>query len=79
MEFINNRADSGGSAVFATDLGRCDWLGDVESDSTTFIFNPKNTTNSPFNLTYVAFTTVCCEYVDQVCNTDMKPIDVSSV
>ncbi|XP_065897695.1 uncharacterized protein [Dysidea avara] len=63
VEFINNRADSGGSAVFATDLGRCDWLGDVESDSTTFIFNPKNTTNSPFNLTSDLPDTMQCPFL----------------
>ena len=60
IEFINNFADSGGSAIFATDLGRCDWLGDVESDPSLFIFNPRNTTNSPFTLMYVACTFTVC-------------------
>ena len=55
VEFVNNLADSGGSAIFANDLNRCKWLGNAEAElsETTFIFNPKNENDSPFNLTYV--------------------------
>ncbi|XP_065897690.1 uncharacterized protein [Dysidea avara] len=51
VEFVNNHADSGGSAIFTNDLDRCKWLGNAESNATTFIFNPINETGSPFNLT----------------------------
>ena len=53
IEFVNNHADSGGSAIFANDLGRCQWLNIPDLARDTYIFNPPEGTNTPFNLTYV--------------------------
>lgn len=53
IEFVNNVADSGGSAIFTNDLGRCQWLNVSNGSHDTYIFNPPAGTRTPFNLMYV--------------------------
>ena len=50
IEFIDNVADSGGSAIFTNDLNRCQWLNVSNGSRNTYIFNPPEGTISPFNL-----------------------------
>ena len=54
IEFVNNSAESGGSAIFTNDLGRCQWLNLTNMSSNAYIFNPPDNVTVPFDMTYVA-------------------------
>ena len=53
IKFVNNSAESGGSAIFTNDLGRCQWLNLSNVSSNTYIFNPPQGVPTPFDMTYV--------------------------
>jgi len=53
IEFVDNVANGGGSAIFTNDLHRCQWLNMANTTPDNFIFNPPKGAISPFDLTYV--------------------------
>jgi predicted outer membrane repeat protein len=47
VSFVNNRAEVAGAAIYASDLSRCRWLGELPGDHTIFEI-PPDKAGAPF-------------------------------
>ena len=49
MQFINNTARLAGAAIYANDMSRCTWIGDLDLNQTIIFLIPESM-GSPFHL-----------------------------